>query len=55
MLDFDSLKKTYGNFSKPVSVIKVDGNDISKDKLGLAISDIQVELTSGFEASVASF
>ena len=55
MLDFDSLKKTYGNFSKPVSVIKVDGKDISKDKLGLAISDIQVELTSGFEASVASF
>ena len=55
MLDFDSLKKTYGNFSRPVSVIKVDGKDISKDKLAFAISDIQVELTSGFEASVASF
>ena len=50
MLDFDSLKKEYGDFRTPVSVIKVDGKDISKDKIGIAISDIQVELTSGFEA-----
>lgn len=53
--DFISLKKKYDNFAQPFSVIEINNKDISKDKNGLVVSDLNIELTSGFEASIASF
>ncbi|MCR5251312.1 MAG: hypothetical protein K6E50_11960 [Lachnospiraceae bacterium] len=55
MYDYYDLKKEYKDFESPIAVISVSGKDISKDKKGFAISDIIVELSCGFEASVAEF
>lgn len=53
--EFTQLRKQYENFSYPFSVVEINNKDISKDKNGLAVSDLNIELTSGFEASIASF
>ena len=50
-----NLKSKYDDFHHPVIVLKVNGKDFAKNKAGLVVSDIEVELTSGFEASIASF
>lgn len=52
---FNDLKNKYENFSSPIAVIKVNGKEFSKNKANLALSDIEVDLSCGFEASVASF
>ncbi len=65
--DYESLKKKYDDFSHPISVIQVNGKNIAdgttkiKDEDGteitlqFAVSDIEVEMTSGFEAAMATF
>lgn len=53
--DFEKLKDAYENFRHPLVIVKVNGKDLAKDKQLLSISDIEVELTSGFEAAIASF
>ncbi|MBR5420221.1 MAG: phage late control D family protein [Lachnospiraceae bacterium] len=55
MFTYSELQDTYGNFVGPLVEIRVGGKDISKDKGEFSVSDIVVELTSGFEASVAEF
>ncbi|MCR5425221.1 MAG: hypothetical protein K6E81_00120 [Lachnospiraceae bacterium] len=55
MLDFDSLKKTYQNFSYPVASVKVNDKDIMANKKGIVVGDIEVENTCNFEASIATF
>ncbi|MBR3525379.1 MAG: phage late control D family protein [Lachnospiraceae bacterium] len=55
MFEYQELRKQYESFNYPVAVIMVAGKDISKDKGGFSISDIFVELSCGFEASVAEF
>ncbi len=53
--NFDSLQNKYGGFGLPQVQVAVNGKKF-KDKRGLAvISRVSVELSSGFEASVASF
>ena len=52
---FSDLAKKYNKFSHPVVVLKVDNKDFSKNKDNLSVSDIEVELTCGYEASIASF
>ena len=52
---YANLKSKYDNFHHPVIVLKVNGKDFAKNKAGIVVSDIEVELTSGFEASIASF
>lgn len=52
---YKDLKTKYDNFHHPVIVLKVNGKDFAQNKAGLVVSDIEVELTSGFEASIASF
>lgn len=52
---FSELVKKYDKFSHPVVVLKVDKKDFSKNKGKLSVSDIEVELTCGYEASIASF
>lgn len=53
--DFKNLKTKYGIFEYPFVFINIDGKEFSKNKAGLVVSDIEVELTSGYEASIASF
>lgn len=55
MFDYLDLKRKYDNFMHPLAVIEVNGNSLSKNKEGLGVSDIMIELTSGYEASIASF
>lgn len=52
---YDDLKTKYGHFTYPVSVVKIGGKDFADNKADLAISDVEVELSSGFEASIATF
>lgn len=52
---YKSLKSKYDDFHHPVIVLTVNGKDFAKNQVGLIVSDIEVELTSGFEASIASF
>lgn len=53
--DYQSLKSKYEDFESPFSIIEVANKDISKDKNQFVISDLVIELTSGYEASIASF
>ena len=52
---YSALREEYDGFQTPVAVVKINQKDISDNKSGLSISDVQVELTSGFEASMAVF
>lgn len=54
-LDYDELKKQYMDFTNPHAAIKIDGKDLIDKNEELALSDIIVDLTCGYEASVASF
>lgn len=53
--EFDELKKQYMQFQHPVAVIKINGQSLADKKKGYPVSDIQIDLTSGFEASIAEF
>ena len=52
---YDQLREEYDSFHIPTVKIVVKGKDIGEDKNGLAVSDIEVEITCGFEASIATF
>ncbi len=52
---FDRLKKEYENFNYPRAMFIINGKEFSKNKKKLAIADIEIELTSGYEASIATF
>jgi hypothetical protein len=52
---FETLKKKYKDFYFPQALIELGGKEF-KDKNGqMAVNDIDIELTSGYEASVATF
>jgi len=53
-ISYSEIIKNYEGFQNPHVVVKVSGKDIT-DKNDLAISQVNIELSSGFEASVASF
>lgn len=53
--DYQGLKKKYEDFAHPILHIQINGKDFSRNKSGLQISDVEVEMTSGFEASIATF
>lgn len=52
---FEKLKKEYSNFTNPVVLVEVEGNPLNKSKAKLYVGNIEIENTSGFEASIASF
>lgn len=52
---FDKLKEKYGSFQHPTVAVEVNDKEIGNSKKGFPISDIVVDLTSGFEASTAEF
>ena len=51
--DFGSLKQTYENFREPKMLVVIDGNELDKDAK-LFTKEVEVELTSGYEASIAT-
>lgn len=53
--EFDTLKKTYELFQHPMAVIEVNDKDIASADKTITISDIVVDLTSGYDASIAEF
>ncbi len=55
MASFNSLRDKYKDFLKPMVEVTVGGKEISKDKSDFSLSDVEIELTAGFEASVAMF
>lgn len=52
---YEELREEYDSFHTPTVKIVVKGKDIGEDKNGLVVSDVEVEITCGFEASIATF
>ena len=52
---FDDLKSTYEDFDSPVLVISIDGKELGDSKNGFPVSDLYIDLTCGYEASIAEF
>jgi len=49
--EFNTLRDKYAYFQHPIAVIKINDVSLSDAKKGYPTSDIQVDLTSGFEYS----
>lgn len=54
-LTYDALSKTYEDFAYPSSQIIVKGKDFSANKESFIVGGLEVELSSGYEASAAEF
>ena len=52
---YEELRKKYQNFSYPKVAIQINGKNISNNKAGIGVSDLDIEVTCGFEASIATF
>lgn len=52
--EFDQLKKKYRMFQQPIAVLRMAEKDVGGRK-GYPISDVEIDLTCGYEASVAEF
>ena len=52
---YSELKNKYDGFQEPVSIVKVNDKKISDDKNKFIIGDVFVDITSGYEASIAGF
>ena len=52
---YEDLKMKYNHFQHPTIFLTVDGKKLSKSDYELVVSDMEIELTSGYEASIASF
>lgn len=52
---YGDLKKIYHDFEHPIAVLKVGNKDFADNKNAWILNDIEVELTCGFEASIATF
>lgn len=53
--DYEKLLKEYNNFVSPKVAVLVEGKNLSEDKNEFAISDVEVEMSSGYEAGMATF
>lgn len=52
---FSELQERYENFKYPIVVINVNNKNIAGKDSGLVVNDIDIDLSSGYEASIASF
>lgn len=52
--EFNKLKKKYRMFQQPIAVLRMADKDVG-GKNGYPISDVEIDLTCGYEASVAGF
>lgn len=53
--NYEDLKEKYGNFTYPMTTVKVAENVFADNKGSLVLSDMTVDLSSGMDASVAVF
>ena len=51
--EFKNLKKTYESFREPKVSVVIGGKALD-DKQSLSVREVEVELTSGYEASIAT-
>jgi hypothetical protein len=54
-LSYEDLQEKYLDFAHPRARVLLGDKEFDSASLGMAINDIHVEVTSGYEASVASF
>lgn len=52
--EFKELKKKYRMFQQPIAILRMADKDVG-GKDGYPISDVEIDLTCGYEASVAEF
>lgn len=52
---YEDLKKIYHDFEHPIAVLKVGDRDFASNKKAWILNDIEIELTCGFETSIATF
>lgn len=52
--DFEKLKRKYRAFQQPIAVLRMAEKDLGGGT-GYPISDVEIDLTCGYEASVAEF
>jgi phage protein D len=52
---YEELHKKYGGFDHPQAKIEIDGEVFAEKHTTMMINDISIELSSGFEASIARF
>ncbi len=53
--DYEKLKAQYGDFEDPYVRVRVEGQELNMAKLQLSVTDLELDMTSGFEASLATF
>ena len=53
-VNYQELKELYKDFSHPFAVLTVAGQDLQSSKQQFGISEVDLELSSGFEASIAT-
>ncbi len=54
-MDFEALQTKYDGFQIPTAEIKINDRKMTDAKNSFQISDIEVDLTCGYEASIATF
>lgn len=54
-LTYEKLQEKYLDFGHPMARVLMGGKAFDSKSAGMALNDIHVEVTSGYEASVASF
>ena len=54
-LTYDKLRSQYYDFTFPLAEVSLGGRVFNSDSGDMIVNDIHVELSAGFEASVASF
>ena len=50
---FSNLKQTYESFREPKVTVYIDNQEMNEEQL-LTVKDVELELTSGYEASIAT-
>lgn len=53
--DYKDLLSEYSKFTSPKTAVFVGGKNLSEDKNGFSVSDVDVEMSAGYEAGMATF
>lgn len=53
--EYETLKEKYGFFDEASIVIKVNNKELTSAKKGFPVGDVMIDLTCGYEASIAEF
>ena len=53
--DYKNLLTEYNKFTSPKVVVLVGGKNLSEDKNNFSISDVEIEMSAGYEAGMATF